>query len=117
MDHGNYKSSSKYTNVEVLLLCWAEKSDDLIITREVSKLKKTFEDHFNYGAQVGYLDASAKQTLQVQVNGIVANFVKDYDGPNTLLIVYYAGHGKPGNYFGSLNLFGSVERSRRLFSD
>lgn len=117
MDEGKYTSPSKYKNIEVLLLCWAEKSDDLIITEEVSKLKRTFEECFNYRAQIEHLDASAKQTAQVQVNSIVANFVKTFDGPNTLLIVYYAGHGKPGKYFGSLEFFGSVEHSRRLPSD
>lgn len=109
MDEGQYKNSSKYINVEVLLLCWAANCDDLTITEEVSRLKKTFEELFNYRAQIGYLDTSTKQTLQVQVNKIVANFVGAFDGPNTLLIVYYAGHGKPGSYYGSLEFFGSVE--------
>ena len=117
MDEGNYKSSSKYTNVEVLLLCWAEKSDDLTITEEVSRLKMTFEETFNYHAQIGKLDASSKQTLQVQVNRIVADFVGDSDGPNTLLIVYYAGHGKPGDFYGSLEFFGSVNHSPKLLTD
>ena len=114
MDEGTYKSSTKYTSVEVLLICWVEQSDDLIITGEVMKLKSTFEDRFNYGAQIGSLDPKAKQTPQVQLNAIVANFVVEFDGPNTLLIVYYAGHGKPGSYYGSLEMFGSVKHSRRL---
>ena len=113
MDEGTYKSSTKYTNVEVLLLCWVEQSDDLITTGEVKKLKSTFEDRFNYGAQIGYLDPKAKQAAQVQLNAIVANFVNTFDGPNTLLIVYYAGHGKPGKYYGSLEFFGLVIYSRR----
>lgn len=111
MEESNYQSSSKYTSVEVLLLCWAERNDDLTVTEEVSRLKATFEECFNYHAQIKYLDASTQQKLQVQVNRIVANFVGDFDGPNTLLIVYYAGHGKPGNYFGSLECFGSVQQS------
>ena len=38
--------------------------------------------------------------------GDSANFVGDYDGPNTLFIVYYAGHGKPGKIHGDLEMFG-----------
>ena len=114
MDEGTYKSSTKYANVEVLLICWVEQSDDLVITGEVKKLKSTFEDRFNYGARIGYLDSKAKQTPQVQLNAMVANFVNAFDGPNTLLIVYYAGHGKPGNYYGSLEIFGFVKHSRGL---
>ncbi|KAL9065712.1 MAG: hypothetical protein Q9161_008047 [Pseudevernia consocians] len=113
MDEGKYRSPSNYKNIEVLLLCWAEKSDDLIITEEVSKLKRTFEECFNYHAQIEHLDASAKQTLQVQVNSIVANFVNAFDGPDTLLIVYYAGHGKPGKFFGSLECFGRLSENDR----
>lgn len=117
MEEGKFKGSSKYTNVEVLLLCWAENSDDLIVTVEVNRLKRTFEDLFNYHTQIGYLDASIKQTLQVQVNKIVNDFVYACDGPDTLLIVYYGGHGKPGNYYGSLECFGSVDSSRRRLND
>lgn len=117
MDEGDYKTSSKYTIVEVLLLCWAEKSDDLTIAEEVSRLKTTFEENFNYHARIRKLDADTKQRLQVQVNKIVADFVGDFDGPNTLLIVYYAGHGKPGAFYGSLEFFPSVYHSPRLFSD
>lgn len=109
MDKGQYKSSSTYTNVEVLLLCWAESSDDLAVKEEVSKLKSTFETSFNYNTQISYLDAKIERKLQVQVNTIVAAFIGAHDGPTTLLIVYYAGHGKPGSYYGSLVLHGLVD--------
>ena len=36
----------------------------------------------------------------------LANFVLEEDGPRTLLIVYYAGHGKPGHRPGHLELAG-----------
>ena len=42
------------------------------------------------------------------MNAIVAAFVEQHDSPNTLLIVYYAGHNRPGPDYGSLELFGSV---------
>lgn len=114
MDKGNYKSSSTYTNVEVLLLCWAEGSDDMAVKDEVSRLKSTFETCLNYHAQISYLDATVERKLQVQVNTIVQAFIGAHDKPTTLLIVYYAGHGKPGSYYGSLVLHGLVESSYRI---
>lgn len=44
--------------------------------------------------------------LQARVNRSVADFVDDYNDPDTLLIVYYAGHGQPGDYLGALKLLG-----------
>lgn len=106
MDEGQYKTSSTYTKVEVLLLCWEHSCSDMATNDEINDLKTTFENRFNYHAEIKYLDITTR--LQVHVNAIVATFVKDHDGPNTLLIVYYAGHGKPGSEFGDLELFGFV---------
>lgn len=36
----------------------------------------------------------------------VSQFLMDEDGPRKLLIVYYAGHGKPGPGPGQLELIG-----------
>ncbi len=106
MDEGKYKSSSTYRSVNVLFLCWAEISDDLEIKEEVSKLRDTFEKRFNYRTQTSYLDRKLRQKVQVQVNSIVASFIGLHDDPTTLLIVYYAGHGSPGSYYGSPVLHG-----------
>jgi hypothetical protein len=106
MDQGKYKNASTYEKVEVLLLRWADNCNDLDLTEEVEELERVFEKDFNYGARVAYLDSSIEQKLQVQINGKVASFVSDHDGQNTLLIVYYAGHGRPGRYYGSLEFTG-----------
>ena len=111
MDEGKYKTSSTHTKVEVLLLCWKDSCSDLTTRDEVNKLKATFEKRFNYHAEIKYLDTTIEQKLQVRVNAIVATFVGEHDGPNTLLIVYYAGHGKPGGAYGSLELFALVTRA------
>ena len=108
MDEGKYKSSSTYTKVEVLLLCWKDSCSDLTTKDEIDALKATFEDRFNYHVDIKYLDTMIEQRLQVRVNTIVAAFVGEHDGPSTLLIVYYAGHGRPGGEYGSLELFGLV---------
>ena len=100
-----YQKSMVYTKVEVLMLSWAEKRDNLKTQEEVGRLRSTFEEKFNYNIQIQYLDTSVLQRLQVRVNSIVARFVDAHDGPNTLLIVYYAGHGRPAEYPGGLQLF------------
>ena len=109
MDEGDYTNASTYTKVEVLLLCWAESCNDLTTKDEVNKLKATFEGKLYYNTQIQYLDTTIETRLQVRVNAIVAGFVAAHDGPNTLLMVYYAGHGRPGVDFGDLELVGSVQ--------
>lgn len=109
MAEGRYHSPSVYEKVEVLMLCWEEHSRDFDTTKEVTELSAVFEKGFGYHVTIQRLDAKRDTRLQIQVNRIVANFVHDHDGPNTLLIVYYAGHGKPGNFFGDLEIFGQVK--------
>ena len=75
---------------------------------EVKSLQSVLEKLFNFHVQVEPLDNHIEKKLQVRINSIVAQFVEKHDGPNTLLIVYYAGHGRPGSYYGHLELFGSV---------
>ncbi|KAI4221144.1 MAG: hypothetical protein L6R36_007112 [Xanthoria steineri] len=104
MSEGRYQNPSLYDKVEVLLLCW--KVSDMDTTREVEDLRKVFVEDFGYHATTEYLNAESKQKLQVQVNARVAKFVEVYDGPDTLLIVYYAGHGRPGDFYGELELTG-----------
>ena len=104
MDKGSYRNPSTYKKVEVMMLCWADNSDDLATKNEVNKLKSVFNNRFHYHAHTEYLDTKTEQRLQVQVNAKVAAFVAAHDGPHTLLIVYYAGHGRPGNFYGALEM-------------
>lgn len=108
MDKGNYSKPSTYQNVAVLLLCWDQGCNDLKTQEELDTLKKVFEDQFGYSATISKLSSPAKNVLQVELNKLVANFVSDHDGPHNLLIVYYAGHGKPGEIYGHLELLGFV---------
>ncbi len=108
MDKGNYNHSSAYEKVKVLLLCWAPSSNDLKTTEEVNALRSLLEKRFRYQTTMEHLDNNIKLKLQVQLNTKVAAFVGANDGPKTLLIVYYAGHGKPGKFHGDLEMFGSV---------
>ncbi|KAL8646672.1 MAG: hypothetical protein Q9210_006000 [Variospora velana] len=108
MAEGQYLSPSIYKKVAVLILCWEEHSRDIDTSKEVSRLRAVFTKNFGYHVTIQYLDAKQEQRLQVQVNAKVAIFVHEHDGPNTLLIVYYAGHGKPGEFFGDLVIFGQT---------
>lgn len=109
-----------YSKACVLLLSWDEKDDDLHTHDEVghtSDLKKTvpdrfqvtalasvFKDTFNYQIVRKVLMKDMRRKAQVQVNRHLAEFVDNYDDTNTLLIVYYAGHGKRVEPNGSMVL-------------
>ncbi|KAL8645949.1 MAG: hypothetical protein Q9226_007070 [Calogaya cf. arnoldii] len=111
MAEGRYLSPSVYKKAEVLLLCWKEHCSDLDTKTEVSQLVSVLEVGFGYGVTIVHLDGNEKNRLQVQLNAKVAGFVDTHDGPDTLLIVYYAGHGKPDKYFGDLEMFGQTSRN------
>lgn len=106
MNEGRYQNPSRYDKVEVLLLCW--KVSDLDTTYEVEDLRKVFEEDFGYHTTTMYLNANSKKKLQTHLNRHVAKFVDDYNDPNTLIIVYYGGHGGPGDFLGELELIGYI---------
>lgn len=105
MYEGGYKSSTIYKKVEVLMLSWEEICDTLKTEKEMDRLRSTFEGRFEYHTKVQYLDTNVGKRLAVRINSIVAGFVDRHDGPKTLLIVYYAGHARPAENFGGLQLF------------
>lgn len=77
-----------YSAVYVLLLSWQH--DDLGVDSETGRLAKAFEEV--YGFQVErYLipseepDDALEETLKT--------FVRSYQSPRSLLIIYYGGHG------------------------
>ena len=106
MDQGNYRRKSLYTHVAVLVLYWED--GDLNVRDEVGDLVDIFKNHFNYSVEHGALKGPHANT---HVNALVADFVHKNNGPGKLIIVYYAGHGRPGEFHGSLELFGSAKHS------
>ena len=78
------------------------------MTKKVRELGNVFKDVFNYRVSSVSLSTKVETLAQVQVNHHIANFVHQEDGPATLLIVYYAGHGTPSNIPGRLELSRSV---------
>ena len=63
-------------------------------------------DVFNYKVVPAVLKHDPKRLAQVQIMRHLSQFVYDEDGPNTLLIVYYTGHGTPELASGNLTLSG-----------
>ncbi|KAL8775027.1 MAG: hypothetical protein Q9209_000506 [Squamulea sp. 1 TL-2023] len=87
------QSSWLYEKVAVLLISWDGSCDDLNTEGEVDGLARMFRETYNYKVQNVKLNCNGCRLAQVQVNKRIADFVYDEDGPSTLLIVYYAGHG------------------------
>jgi hypothetical protein len=96
-----------YAKVGVLLVKWADELDDLKTKDEVCvvataetpvannskaiELEALFRDRFHY--QTKTVELNVRKKPQHQLNSHVSDFVRDYDGPHSLLIVYYTGHG------------------------
>jgi Caspase domain len=91
-----FTNSTRYKAVEVLMLSWESKLDDLKVQGEIEDLKAVFEQQFHFHVSSRCLERVETRKTQLQINKIVADWVYEYDGPKSLLIVYFAGHGRPG---------------------
>jgi len=104
MAKGRYQIPSFYKHAAVLLLSWTDNKDDMGVQREVDDLAEVFDEQFNYEVEKiclkpkkqNHMKRDRGTNLQIDVYYEVSKFLKHHDGPNTLLVVYYAGHGKPG---------------------
>ncbi|RDL32075.1 uncharacterized protein BP5553_09477 [Venustampulla echinocandica] len=108
---GAQKTPSIHKDVFVLLLSWAPACDDMSVAGEVKSVGDLFEDMYHYKVSRFLIDSSKKAKPQAQVNKAVADFVEGFDGPDSLFIIYYAGHGDRGKAHGELKL--SARRRRR----
>ena len=96
--NGNFSRAPPYERVKVLLLSWREKCcDNLNTWEEIDRLEHVLQNMFHYDTQRKYLCRHERTSVQVQITYIVAGFVNVPEGPNTLFIVYYAGHAIPAN--------------------
>lgn len=78
----------RYSNVEVLLLRWAD--DDLGVLAELKDLQHVFTDLYHYNVRL-YDIPSHKPDKALTRR--VLDFLED-DREETLFVLYYAGHGK-----------------------
>ena len=117
MDKGRYSTSASYTNIQVLMLSHdaAEGNDDLNVKQEMGDLERVFKDTYNFGVTRHVIKKYNKmhKRSQAQVNAIVAHWAYKHDGPSTLLIVYFAGHGVPSDS-GELELVGRQELTHQV---
>lgn len=115
MAEGKWSKSPAYKQVAVLLLSWHTHSDDLKPEGEVQDLQKVFKEDFGYHTTIAHLDGKdPAKSVQVQVNA--QGFTSQHDGPENLLIVYYAGHRTPSEGDRHLVLFRYVASVRPLFT-
>lgn len=96
MDQCNYyKTPSFYKNVKCLLISWDKACDDLHTDEEVSKLANVLETRFRYKVSRVYLNSNSHQLPHIQLVKYASDFLFAEDAYQTLLLVYYAGHGSP----------------------
>lgn len=58
--------------------------------QKVDELADVFRAEYHFEAEVELLN---HRKPQQQMNSILSNFMLNHDEPNTLSIIYYAGHG------------------------
>ncbi|KAL6707394.1 hypothetical protein ACN47E_004173 [Coniothyrium glycines] len=80
-----------YSHVAVLLIKWADELDQLKTAKETEELSTLFSERFHY--QTKTVELNVRQKPQHQLNVHVGEFIREHDSPQTLLIVYYTGHG------------------------
>lgn len=82
------RGRSRYKQVHVLLLSWEE--DDLGIIDELSGLQTVLEDLYRFQTETWKLPTRKSH------NSLVSRMIKfldDFEADDSLLIVYYGGHG------------------------
>ena len=112
VDKGSWKNPTSYKAASVLILRWQDTDTHWPekMAEEIAALRKTFEDRFNFDVQEQVLENNDR--VQSAVNKHVIDFVYEKQDPDSLLIVYYAGHGSPGEYKGALTMQPLVLRCR-----
>ena len=85
-----------HRDTAVLLISWAKEFDDLNTEAEVNELERVFTDLFHYKVIKQKLSDSGNISPYLQLSRYLLDLVYKFDSDSTLLIVYYAGHGIPG---------------------
>ena len=105
---GHMDTPDQYPKVTVKLISWCKELDDLNCAEEVCVLSQSshhwvvtefqvkilselFREDFRF--QVEHTLLNNKKPPQQQLNAAISSFVLEHDGPDNLLVVYYAGHG------------------------
>jgi hypothetical protein len=87
----NCIEANRYRNTVALLLSWEDSDfDHKELADELDDLETVF---LEYGFEVKRQTVHSRQKPAQKLKKCFADLVHDYDHPNTLLIIYYAGHG------------------------
>jgi len=82
------RGRSRYKEAHVLLLSWED--DDLGVIDEVNDLQDVFRQSYNYETEVWKIPGTrSHNSLATRI----LQFLADYEARDSLLIVYYGGHG------------------------
>lgn len=81
-------SRSKYRAVHVLLLSWV--NDDLKVEIEIQRLFRVFEELYGFGVAWWLIPSDDSHN---ELGDRLRSFTKQYAQEDTLLIIYYGGHG------------------------
>ena len=84
-DHERYH----YKRVGVLIFCWEE--DDLGVAKEIELLRRVFSTAYNFpDCRVIKIPSVDSHSF---TGDVLATAKRTYSSPESLLIVYYGGHG------------------------
>jgi hypothetical protein len=86
------RGRSRYKEVHALLLSWED--DNLGVIKEVLDLEKVFVEIYNYHVEEWKIPRNrAHNSLAARLSKFLENYDSEESGQQTLLIVYYGGHG------------------------
>src|SRR3954469_16291299 len=77
-----------YAAINVLLLSWED--DDIGVADEISALGDMFRHDFNYAVWPYKIPS---QDAEISLNFTIARFVSSFGREDSLIVVYYGGHG------------------------
>ena len=108
MNQGDSEMKDHYEAAKVLIILWDNvivKDPALVaeacsnpsillslyssIGKQLAALYRLFTDHFRYKVTSADMRRDSEHLMEDQLADHVSTFVRDEDGPNTLLIVYY----------------------------
>ena len=85
-------TQTRYKDVRVLLLSWQDSNvaGHVNFLGELLDLKKVFEDLYHYKCEEWRIPSKKPHR---ELDDKLGQFIKEFDAQETLLIVYYGGHG------------------------
>jgi hypothetical protein len=88
-DQNQYPNTKpRYKNVNVLTMRWEQ--GDAGTEQAVQAVHNVFRDRYNFTVEDWQIPSSANPSVNISAR--LAKFL-EYDDPETLLIIFYAGHG------------------------